>query len=171
MGKRQNEPTLDVQLNDEERQDVREAATEFARLSLLSGTHRGLSEEALRLAFVMATPFTGASPRGWAEIAGVGHMTYYRNHDKPEFQQVLADLAQRKKARLETKADRRLEQIIDYGDDKAAIAAIRTLKEELGRFVRRVETKDVTETPEEREQRRAMQQRVAGHQDHPRTAH
>ena len=170
MGRKRDDNPLDVGMSEEERVDLFTAAVEFARQTLLDGTHQGLSDEALRLAFVMASPLTGSSPRGWAELAGVGHMTYYRNHDKPEFAAVLDSLRQRKRARLETLADRRLERILEEGDDKAAIAAIRTIKEEQGRFVRRVETHQITETPEEREQRRAMQQR-AGTPDQPRTTH
>lgn len=168
MGRRRDDgenEALDVGMTEEERVDLFTAAVEFARQTVLDGTAGGLSEEALRLAFVMATPLTGSSPREWARLAGCGHMTYYRNHDRPEFAAVLDSIRQRKRARLETLADRRLERILESGDDKSAIAAIRTIKEEAGRFVRRVETTQVTETPAEREQRRAMQQRAQQHQD------
>lgn len=168
MGRKRDDDAKDVGLTEAERLDLYTAAVEFARVTIQDGTHQGLSDEALRLAFVMASPLTGSSPRGWAELAGVGHMTYYRNHDRPEFAAILDSIRQKKRARLETLADRRLERILESGDDKAAIAAIRTIKEENGRFIKRVETKRVAETPAEREAKKRMKDRLRETKQEPR---
>jgi hypothetical protein len=140
---------LDVVLEGDELREFQEWLTEQANIEVQKGTAKGLSVEATRLALTMVQPMTGSHVRDWCRIAMVDHKVYYRNKDDQRFKDLLDAFRKRRSAERLARADRMVDRLIDFGEVKA----IRLLYEVEGLLIHRVESKDVTETHEERMKR------------------
>lgn len=158
--------SLDVGMDEAREREIREEAQAWAEDQVQTGATSTLTIEMLRAIYVMVHPLTGNSILGWSRIADVDRKSWYRHRSKPEWQATVDRLRAERRQRQLALADRVIEELTGGDvDPKIRLAAARTIYEREGQFVRRVETTQVTETPAEREQRRAMQQRAQQHQD------
>jgi hypothetical protein len=148
-------------LGDEDKQAIREAAAAWAKEQYMLGNTQ-LSDETLRFIYVMCFPLSGKTVQEWADLSGVDRKAYYRHKDSPAWQAAVDKLRGTYRNRQLNAADRVIERLLESEDPKVQLAAARTIYEREGQFIQRVETTRVTETPEERQFRRAMEKRQKG---------
>jgi hypothetical protein len=110
----------------------------------------------------MCFPLSGKTVQEWADLSGVDRKAYYRHKDSPAWQAAVDKLRGTYRNRQLNAADRVIERLLESEDPKVQLAAARTIYEREGQFIQRVETTRVTETPEERQFRRAMEKRQKG---------
>lgn len=162
MSRRATEGTIDVEKRGEIEEQIREEAIAWADWQRQTGAYPGLTPEMLRAVYVMVHPLSGSTIQSWARIAGVSRNTWARYRDRDEWKRAVADLQRERRGRHLALADRVIEELTSSPDvdPRVRLAAVRTIYEREGMFVRRVETTHREETPAEREARRRMQARL-----------